>query len=41
MLFKIFKADAIEDYKIEYNVKTVNVKSQKFIRFFRKWKEGN
>lgn len=28
--------DAIEDYKAEYNVKTVNTNSQKFKRFFSK-----
>ncbi len=31
--------DAMEDYKLEYNVKTVNTKSQKFKRFFYKWKQ--
>ena len=33
--------DAIEDYKVEYNVKTVNKKSQKFKRFLYKWKQDN
>ncbi len=33
--------DDIEDYKVEYNVKTVNTKSQKFIRFFYKWKQSD
>jgi len=33
--------DAIEDYKAEYNVKTVNTNSQKFKRFFYKWKQEN
>jgi len=33
--------DCIEDYKLEYNVKTVNTKSQKFIRFLYKWKQDN
>ena len=32
--------DCIEDYKTEYNVKNVNVKSQKFKRFFYKWKQS-
>ena len=33
--------DAMEDYKMEYNVKTVNTKSQKFKRFLYKWKQDN
>jgi len=33
--------DAIEDYKVEYNVKTVNTNSQKFKRFLYKWKQEN
>jgi len=33
--------DCIEDYKMEYNVKSVNVKSQKFKQFFYKWKQEN
>ena len=33
--------DAIEDYKSEYGVKTVNTKSQKFKRFFYNWKNSN
>ena len=32
--------DCIEDYKAEYNVKTVNTNSQKFKRFFYKWKQS-
>jgi len=32
--------DCIEDYKAEYNVKTVNTNSQKFKQFFYKWKQS-
>ena len=31
--------DCIEDYKMKYNVKTVNTNSQKFKRFFYNWKQ--
>ena len=31
--------DCIEDYKAEYNVKNVNINSQKFKRFFYNWKQ--
>ena len=33
--------DAIEDYKSEYGVKTVNTKSQKFKQFYYKWKQSD
>jgi len=33
--------DAMEDYKSTYNVKNVNIKSQKFKRFLYKWKQEN
>ena len=33
--------DCIEDYKAEYGVKTVNTKSQKFKRFYYKWKQSD
>ena len=33
--------DAIEDYKAEYGVKSVNTNSQKFKRFYYKWKQEN
>jgi len=33
--------DAIEDYKAEYGVKTVNTKSQKFKQFYYNWKNSN
>ena len=32
--------DAIEDYKTEYNVKTVKTNSKKFKEFFKKFKES-
>ena len=32
--------DVIDDYTTEYNVKTVNVNSQKFKKFFYKWKQS-
>ncbi|MEE9376511.1 MAG: hypothetical protein V3V33_00560 [Candidatus Lokiarchaeia archaeon] len=32
--------DAMEDYKMEYNVKKVNTNSQKFKQFFYKWKHS-
>ncbi len=31
--------EAMEDYKKEYEAEYVNPKSQKFIRFFYKWKQ--
>jgi len=31
--------DCIEDYKAEYNVKNVNINSQKFKRFYYNWKQ--
>ena len=33
--------DAIEDYKAEYGVKTVNTKSQTFKQFYYKWKQSD
>ena len=32
--------DCIEDYKVEYGVKTVKRNSQKFKQFFYKWKQS-
>jgi len=32
--------DAMEDYKMEYNVKSVRANSQKFKQFFYKWKQS-
>ena len=32
--------DAIEDYKAEFNVKTVKTNSKKFKEFFEKWKQS-
>ena len=33
--------DCIADYKMEYGVKTVNTKSQKFKQFYYKWKQSD
>lgn len=33
--------DCIADYKMEYDVKTVNTKSQKFKQFYYKWKQSD
>lgn len=33
--------DCMEDYKVEYNVKTVKTDSKKFKAFFEKWKKEN
>ena len=33
--------DCMEDYKAEYNVKTVKTDSKKFKQFFEKWKQEN
>ena len=33
--------DCIADYKMEYGVKTVNSKSQKFKQFYYKWKQSD
>jgi len=32
--------DAMEDYKVEYNVKKVNTDTKKFKAFFEEWKES-
>ena len=33
--------DAIEDYKTEYGVKSVNTNTKKFKAFFEEWKSSN
>ncbi len=32
--------DAIEDYKTDFNVKTVKTNSNKFKKFFEEWKKS-
>jgi len=33
--------DAMEDYRMEFNVKTVNTNTKKFKAFFEEWKSSN
>lgn len=33
--------DCIANYRTEYGVKTVNIKSQKFKQFYYKWKQSD
>ena len=35
------KLDAIEDYKVEFNVKNVKTNSKKFKTFFEEWKQSD